>query len=350
MRTTERRGAALRATERIAWLDVAKGLSIVLVAMFHAHLTAYELGFRPLYTGPFNVALQPIRMPLFFAISGILAASSLGRTWPELLSRKVWVFVYIFALWGLIRWVFFGQVLENVRAPEEGNDWTQLLVMWVMPSSSLWYIWALAIFYVIAKAADRYKAAALVGAFVLACLTWGGVIPPTLTTYRVSVYLFFFLAGAYYGPQLLAWIPARPWMIGLPALAAFLVLEYVALPVLDTSLADGVLRALESVLGLAVGGAAAVLLIRVPPVRDVFARIGQHTLSVYVTHGLIVAILAQLLSGFAGAEPWRYLIVPVLVIVSVSGSLLLEAASKRLGLAWLYDAPRLPVAQRPVTP
>lgn len=318
--------------------------------MFHAHLAAYTLGFRPVYSAQINTLLQPIRMPLFFAISGILAARSLSRPWPELLSRKVWVFVYIFALWGLIRWVFFGQVLENVRAPDEGDDWTQLVTMWVMPSSSLWYIWALAIFYVVGKAADRYRTAALVGAFVLACLTWGGVIPPTSTTYRASVYLFFFLAGAYCGPQLLASIPARPWTIGIPALAAFLVLEYVALPALDISLADGVLRALESVLGLAVGAAAAVLLTRVPPVRDVFARIGRHTLSVYVTHGLIIAILAQLLSGLAGTEPWRYLIVPLLVIVSITGSLLLEAASKRLGFAWLYKAPRLPVAQKPVTP
>lgn len=318
--------------------------------MFHAHLTAYELGFRPLYSAQVNTLLQPIRMPLFFAISGMLAARCLTLPWAALLSRKVWVFIYIFALWGLIRWVFFGQVLENVRAPAEGDDWTQLLTMWIMPSSSLWYIWALAIFYVVAKAADRYRTAALLGAFVLACLTWGGVVPPTDTTYRVSVYLFFFLTGAYCGPHLLAWIPARPWTIGVPALGAFLVLEYVALPALGISLADGVLRALESVLGLAVGGAAAVLLTRVPPVRDVFARIGQHTLSVYVTHGLIIAILAQLLSGIAGVEPWRYLIVPVLVAVSVSGSLLLEAASKRLGFAWLYQAPRLPVAQRPVTP
>lgn len=317
--------------------------------MFHAHLTAYELGFRPAFTGPFNVALQPVRMPLFFAISGILAASSLSRPWPELLRSRIWAFVYIFALWGLIRWVFFGQVLDNVRGPDEGGDWIQLMVMWVMPSNSLWYIWALAIFYVVAKVAIRFKAAAVIGAFVLACLTWGGVVPPTLTTYRTSVYLFFFLTGAYYGPQLLALIPARPWTIGLLALPAFLILEYVALPALETGLADGTLRALETVLGFAVGTVAAVLLTRLAPVRYLFALIGRHTLPVYVTHGLIVAILARLLSSFAGAEPWRYLIVPLLVIVSVSGSLALEFASKRLGFAWLYHAPMLPAAPKPVT-
>ncbi|MBN9311274.1 acyltransferase family protein [Devosia sp.] len=139
----------MTATERVTWLDVAKGLSIVLVAMFHAHLTAFSLGFGPLFTGPANIALQPIRMPPFFAISGVLAAHSLSRPWPELLRSKVWVFVYIFALWGFIRWVFFGQVLENVRAPDEGDDWTQLLTMWVCrrarsgisgpsPSSTSW--------------------------------------------------------------------------------------------------------------------------------------------------------------------------------------------------------------------
>lgn len=343
-------GAALTATERIAWLDVAKGLSIVLVAMFHAHLTAYALGFRPAYTGPFNVALQPIRMPLFFAISGILAAKALSWPWPEMLRSKVWVFVYIFGLWGLIRWVFFGYVTPNVRSLDEGGDWTQLLTMWVMPSNSLWYIWSLAVFYVVAKAAMRFKAPALAAAFLLACLTWGGVIPPSLTSYRISVYLVFFLAGAYYGPLLLAWIPSRPWLVGFLALVGFLLLEYVALPALDRGLLDGVLRTIESVLGLAVGGAVAVLLTRLPPVRDVFATIGRHTLPVYVTHGLIIAVMTQMLAGFAGIEAWRYLIVPLLVVVSVAGSLALETASRRLGFAWLYQAPSLPRAQKPVTP
>ncbi|MBN9311275.1 hypothetical protein [Devosia sp.] len=128
----------------------------------------------------------------------------------------------------------------------------------------------------------------------------------------------------------------------MPALAGSCCSNMWRCPALETGLADGVLRALESVLALAVGGDVAVLLTRLPPMRDVFATIGRHTLPVYVTHGLVIAVVAELLSDFAGAEPWRYRIFPVLVIVSVAGSLLLEAALERLRFPRLYRAPRLP--------
>lgn len=320
------------------------------VVLFHADLQAYELGFDPIYTDAINAALQPIRMPLFFCISGILAASALARPWPQLLGGKVWPFLYIFALWGLIRWVIFGQLVENARVPDEGDDWTQLLTMWVMPSSALWYIWALAIFCVVGKALDRYRAAALVGAFVLACLTWGGIIPPTTTTYRVSVYLFYFLLGAYCGPQLLAWLPARPWTLGLVALVGFALLEYLALPALPRGLLDGTLRAVESIFGLALGAAVAVLLTRLDWVRFVFGYIGRHTLPVYVTHGPLIVLFSLLLLDFTGMELWRWITVPVLVVTTTSAALLIEVISGRIGLGWLYRPPRLTTAPKPVTP
>jgi uncharacterized membrane protein YcfT len=320
------------------------------VVLFHADLHAYELGFDPIFTDVINAALQPIRMPLFFAISGILAARSFARSWPVLLGRSVWPYVYMFALWGLIRWVFFGHVIENPLLPDEGDDCMQLLGMWVMPSTALWYLWALATFYVVGKALDRFRMVALAGAFVLACLTWGGVIPPTVTTYRISVYLFYFLCGAYCGPFLLATLPSRPWTLGLAALAGFLLLEYAILPGLPHGLAAGVLIALESVLGLVVGGNAAVLLARLAWPRTVLGYVGRHTLPVYVTHTLLIAVFCALLVDFTGMELWRWITVPLVVLASTATALLFEAVSARIGLGWLYRAPRLPTAPKPVTP
>ncbi len=339
----------MSANPRIDWLDTAKGLSIIGVVLFHAHLCAWSLGFEPAYTGAINDFLQPIRMPLFFTISGVLAANALARSWPTVLAGRVWTYVYIFGLWGLLRWIFFGQVVVNVRAPVEGTDWTQLLTMWVLPTSALWFVWALAIYFVVAKLADRFRTLALLAALLLACFTWGGLLPLPGNTRNLCTYLCFFLFGAWYGRVLLDNIPKRPVLIGAIAAAGFLAIEFVALPGVGRGLIGGVARALESIVGLAMGCAVAVLLSRLPRVRNVLAHIGRHTLPVYVTHVFFISGFAALLTGFAGSELWRYIIVPLLAAVSIPASLLLEAAGNRLGFPWLYRAPPLRPSPQPVT-
>jgi uncharacterized membrane protein YcfT len=325
--------------QRIDWLDVAKGFSILGVVAYHANLAAGSLGYDPAWFPAINSFLQPVRMPLFFTIAGVLAAGAIARPWPNLLARKVWLYAYLFGLWGLIRWVYFGYLVENVRNSSEGTDPIQLLTMWVQPASALWFIWALAIYFVIAKLADRFRMLALVAAFALACLNWGGLLPLRGNHWNAANYLFFFLLGAYRGQDLLALVPRRPLVIGAIALALFLAIAFVALPNVERGLVGGTVRTLESVVGLLAGCAGACLAARLPPVRRAMGYLGRHTLPIYVAHVLFISALAAWLQPVAGSEAWRYLIVPLAIAVSVCGTLLLEAAANRFGLPWLYRPP-----------
>ena len=90
--------------ERVAWVDVAKAASILLVVLFHA----YDGEYRWLrWASPmpfaswwqiFNEGLKSARMPLFFLASGLLAGPSLGRAWAAIAHKRVYNPAYLYLL------------------------------------------------------------------------------------------------------------------------------------------------------------------------------------------------------------------------------------------------------------
>jgi threonine dehydratase len=93
---------------RQRWADVAKGLCIVLVVLWHVTRKDYlQLPLDPSLPvagawGRFSEVLLPVRMPLFFLISGLFAARQLDRPWPRVWSDRVAPLLYLFVLWTLV--------------------------------------------------------------------------------------------------------------------------------------------------------------------------------------------------------------------------------------------------------
>ncbi|HCG2982640.1 TPA: acyltransferase family protein, partial [Corynebacterium striatum] len=57
---------------RLAWPDIAKGISILGVVLLHVTLTVPESSETRL--AAFNVWLDPLRLPLFFLVSGYFSS------------------------------------------------------------------------------------------------------------------------------------------------------------------------------------------------------------------------------------------------------------------------------------
>jgi uncharacterized membrane protein YcfT len=146
------RSAFLVAT-RVDWVDYAKGICIVMVVMMHSvlgvELAAGQTGFMH----PLVAFAKPFRMPDFFLISGLFLSVVIDRDWRIYLDRKVIHFAYFYVLWVTIQFGF--------KAPgfARETDWAHAgflyLESFIEPFGTLWFIYLLPIFFVVAKATRR---------------------------------------------------------------------------------------------------------------------------------------------------------------------------------------------------
>jgi uncharacterized membrane protein YcfT len=143
---TQRRPADDR--DRVAWVDTAKGICIILVVMMHSTLgIGAEMGGEGFMHWVVAFA-KPFRMPDFFLVSGLFLGRVIDRDWRTYADKRVVHFVYFYLLWLLIQSAFkYGQVAGGSPA----GFLAHLAWGLVEPYSTLWFIYILAIFSVVTK-------------------------------------------------------------------------------------------------------------------------------------------------------------------------------------------------------
>jgi uncharacterized membrane protein YcfT len=142
--------AVTKHSQRIDWVDYAKGICIVMVVMMHSvlgvELAAGQTGFMHVLVA----FAKPFRMPDFFLISGLFLAVVIDRDWRTFLDRKVVHFAYFYVLWVTIQFGF--------KAPSFAAEasWTHVgflyLESFIEPFGTLWFIYLLPVFFVVTKA------------------------------------------------------------------------------------------------------------------------------------------------------------------------------------------------------
>jgi uncharacterized membrane protein YcfT len=140
---------------RLAWVDVAKGLCIVLVVMMHATLsTGVTLGGEGFLHTIVTFA-KPFRMPDFFVLSGLFLGRVIDRDWRLFLDRRLVHFAYFYVLWVLIQSVVkYGQIVDGAGPMA---FLSHLAMAVVEPYSTLWFIYVLAVFSVCTKLLRRVR-------------------------------------------------------------------------------------------------------------------------------------------------------------------------------------------------
>src|SRR5690242_19227294 len=98
-------GMSLPATERVDWVDYAKGFCIVMVVMMHSTLGVEAALGQDGWLHHVVVFARPFRMPDFFMISGLFLTRVIDRDWRTYVDRKVLHFAYFYALWVTIQFV-----------------------------------------------------------------------------------------------------------------------------------------------------------------------------------------------------------------------------------------------------
>lgn len=303
--------------ERHTWMDLFRGVAVVLVAAGHS---ADDTTSRPIRLG--LEAMGDYRIPALLLLSGILLPRSLEKPASVYLEGKARRILWPYLVWAAIMIPIFG--LENALSPR----W------WLLGEPShVWYLHALLMYYLLALATRRvppiWIALAMLALSVPSAALADSGDPPGLIWNRPWYGIFFFL-GAAIEPHLARIIGLPRWV---SVIAAVVTAGWMARTVqVGHAEIGGVLPALAAAVGLLLVVWVAPRVPRVGVVRAV-EWMGRSSIVIYLVH--FPAMFAWHQIGFDADGVLDYLIMFALTLGAGVGAVVL-----RPWPAVLYELPR----------
>ncbi|MHA7132714.1 CapA family protein [Oerskovia turbata] len=341
---------------RLAWADSARGLLIILVVFWHVVIKTYlEIDWRldvPI-SGAWGALADlsyPVRMPLFFLISGVFAAGAIARPWAEVFRRRVVRFLYLYLLWTLIHmatmWAFPDFPTLIPRTLAEFVD-----AITISPPNT-WFLYALALYFVVAKAFRRLpRWIPLAGASALTIAVGAGLIDIVSNRGSLLANLLYFLLGAYFSTHVIRFA-ARPSPRFAVIAAALYGGAFALVRVTGSEAVPGVWPIL-ALMGVVMGVAIAPLLSRTRRIGHGLTWLGRRTLQIYVIHMPVLALVDALVvrrasDGGRAVQLVAAAVLPIiLTAVVIAVSVLLGNLIARDRLTWLLDLPASSRTPRP---
>ncbi len=326
-------GTSAITAERIDWVDYAKGICIVMVVMMHSVLGVELAEGQTGFMHPLVAFAKPFRMPDFFLISGLFLSVVIDRDWRTYLDRKVVHFAYFYVLWVTIQFGF--------KAPSFAAEtgWTHVGFMYlesfIEPFGTLWFIYLLPVFFVVAKATRRMPPLMIWG--MAALLEMAHIATGWTVIDEFGARFVYFYSGYLFAHHVFALSDrarARP-ALALAGLAAWALING---GVVGSGFSDWPLISL--VLGLA--GACAIVTIGTLLARarwlNFLRACGEHSIVIYLAFFLPMAATRTLLLR-AGPIHDIGTISLVVTIVGVLGALLLWRVALAVGANFLFERP-----------
>lgn len=341
--------ATVTATGREGWGDALKGFLIVLVVLWHVIMKSYlqidwQLGVPiPGAWGLFGDLIWPFLMPLFLLVSGYFAANAFARPWSAVLRPRVLRFLYLYLLWTLIHmaalWAFPDFPTLVPRGVAEFVD-----AVTISPPDT-WYLYALAVYFLVAKGLSRVPPWILIGAAAVLSIAASSGFVPIVSNRGSLLYNFtFFLLGLHLAPQIRRFV-ARVSLAVIALLVAAFLAAFGAMRLTGSEMVPGVWL-LVSVTGVAAGLAVASRMSRMRGVGPGLVWLGRRSLPIYVIHMPLVALADFLIADWlpdarVAVQLVAAVVMPIVVTaVVVAVSLLLNRLLERGGASWLFDLPR----------
>ena len=199
---------------REEWLDIARGIAIVL--MVHGHVVfglanARLVGDDWRYA---NYLIYCFHMAIFFIASGVPAARSLEKGAWAFLRPRMWTVVYPYFLWSTIQLSTKLAVGDAVNNPAQPAD--LLSIPW-RPVEQYWFLYALALCQIFAVFVPRkLLAPAAAMMFVLSFYLPGGT-----GVQAAARFLPFYTAGILLSTLMIRWQPSAWWLFSWSGLLLF---------------------------------------------------------------------------------------------------------------------------------
>ncbi|MCI1256466.1 MULTISPECIES: acyltransferase family protein [Corynebacterium] len=343
--------------ERLLWADCAKGLSII--AVCYMHVISGVPGAKDSGWQWFSTVMDPVRMPMFFLISGLFAHRVISRTLGDLWYRRLWFL--------LVPYLVFTPVQAAIRISMTGDvTWASMLRAIALGDPGIWFLYALMVFNIAACLLRRVPPLVAVGMSVVPALAAAAA---GLTQYNeithLTAYLPAFFLGLHFREVYFRLSEAASdWRVVSAAVVAYVGWERVMADLTHRVDPDGwtsreaALMSVASLVRIFSAVPAGILLAtwiaRIPVVSTALAAVGRNTLPVYVSHhAALFLVNAVILRRLFESDPerWAFLtgmdtqIVIGLVTCAVAGMLFYRLGRVPV-LKWVLYPPALPRRRR----
>jgi uncharacterized membrane protein YcfT len=321
-------------TERVDWVDYAKGFCIVMVVMMHSTLGVEAAAGQEGWMHYAVAFAKPFRMPDFFLISGLFLARVIDRDWRTYLDRKVVHFLYFYILWVTIQFAFKapGFAAEHGWSGAAGL----YLESYIQPFGTLWFIYLLPICFVVAKLVRRVPVIVvwlIAAGLEIAPIETGWVIIDEFAARFVYFYTGYVLAYRFF--VIAAFVQARP-VVAMAGLAIWGIFNafYVLFGLADLPFVSLTLGMLGAVAVVSVSA----LMAKV----DLFAALrycGRNSIVIYLAFFLPMAAMRALLLK-SGLIADIGTISALVTLAGVVGALALFWAVRGTPLRFLFARPQ----------
>jgi len=353
-------GAPRRPGARLEWVDAARGYSVAAVVV--AHVVLWHVSDPGVPVADLGASfwdrvyglMGSVRMPVLLAVSGLVMARRVRAGFREggLLLRSVRNY-YLYVVWLVVYALFYAVVVEP-SLPHRVDGVADVVRQLVVPETTLWYVFALAVYIAVLGALHRVPPWV-----VLTALSVLSVVMHVTTTSdqvwsKVPELAVYFALGVY-GAGLLRRLADR---------SSFLVVALTAVLAAGVTLcgrftagndiAEAVLFLVRGAAFLVLAVALVAVAVRWSPVRRLGVALGRRTLPIYVLHPLWIALVLLAAAGFAHgalrevlAHPVGALLYPLVVASTVIALCLgTHAVVRRAHLVVpLFEMPRRWVAR-----
>lgn len=337
--------------QREGWGDALKGVLILCVVLWHVIMKSYlQVDWQISYPIPgawglIGDLIWPFMMPLFLLVSGFFAANAVQRAWPVVLRTRVARFFYLYLIWSLIHMAALWAFPDfPTLVPRSVAEFVEYLT--ISPPNT-WYLYALAVYFLVAKALLRVPPWLVIGASAALSIVVSAGLVEIVSNRGSLLYNFtFFLIGLHFAPQIRRLVDRST----LPLAGAFLViylLAFGAMRLTGTELFPGVWL-LVSLLGIVMALLMAPMLFRARFFGGHLAALGERSLPIYLIHMPLLAIADLFVLGWLSNARIAVQLVAavtlplVLTALIVCACLLINRLITRDGLYWLFDLPKRP--------
>lgn len=328
-----------KSLQRLDWIDVAKGIGILLVVLGHLLRGLVSAGIL----AP-NEALRVIdsviysfHMPLFFFLAGIFFDESITKRGVSgVIWSKVETLFYPYVIWSLIQ----GSVEVALARYTNGSETVAdvLSLLWE-PRAQFWFLYALFQIFIVSSIFLSFKSRWISYSFVAigTVLFWLGSSEHLGPFIHASRMLIFFVLGVLFfrlGGLLVNW-SVRMLVF---TLVVFIAAEYFYHQVYNLSYAD---RSPFS-LALACGGIVATIALANSlsgTFNKAFAYLGRMSMYIYLMHILAASGMRVILMKTCPDAPISIHIAAGLV-AGIFVPLVIGRLCERFGLMFLFKMPR----------